>query len=256
MLTAGIDVGTRNTKVVIIRDDKEILGRGSVITGFDQKASVEEAFNQALQEAKATMDEIVNVTATGAGRKVAPYANDEITEIGANAKGALFLVPSARTVVDVGAEESRALGCDANGRVKDFAVNERCAAGAGTFIETMARILETSVEGFARLSLESTKSVPMNAQCAIFAESEVVSLVHTDTALEDIAGAVHEAIADRVVAIVRRVGVENDVVLAGGMARNPGFVEALKKTLGSNVLVPEYPEFVSALGAALTHNQN
>ena len=254
MLTAGIDVGTRNTKVIVVRDDMEILGRGNAITGFDQKASMEKAFDEALQTAKVSMDQIANVTATGAGRKVASVANDEITEIGANAKGALFLMPSARTVVDVGAEESRALVCDVNGRVKDFAVNERCAAGAGTFIETMARILETSVEGFAKLSLESTKTVPMNAQCAIFAESEVVSLIHTDTALEDIAGAVHEAIADRVVAIVRRVGVENDVLLVGGMARNPGFVEALKKTLENDILVPEYPEYVSALGAALTHN--
>lgn len=255
MLTAGIDVGTRSTKVVIVRDDREILGRGLVTTGFDQKESVEEAFRQALQEAKTTMDEIESVTATGAGRADAPYSRGEITEIGANAKGVLFLIPSARTVLDVGAEEGRAVGFDASGRVKDFAVNERCAAGAGTFIETMARVLETSVEGFAKLSLKSTKRVPMNAQCAVFAESEVVSLVHAKTPIEDIARAVHDGIADRVVAIVRRVGLESDIVLVGGIARNPGFVEALKKALGSDMLIPEYPEYVTALGAALTHNK-
>lgn len=255
MLTAGIDVGTRNTKVVIVRDDREILGRGASITGFDHKASVEEAFSQALQEAKTTMDEIKSFTATGAGRKLAPYASREMTEIGANARGAVFLIPSARTVVDVGAEESRALVCDANSHVKDFAVNERCAAGAGTFVETMARLLETSLEGFAQLSLKSTKRVPMNAQCTIFAESEVISLIHAKTPREDIAKAVHEAMADRVVAIVRRVGVENDIVLVGSTAKDSGFVESLKKTLGSDVLIPECPEYVTALGAALTHNQ-
>jgi benzoyl-CoA reductase subunit D len=254
MLTAGIDIGAKNTKVVILKDDKEVLARSSVLTGFDQKASAEEAFKEALKKARVAIGDIEYIVSTGVGRKDAPHVTRDITEVSAAGKGGHFLVPSARVVVDVGAEDGRAVRCNAQGNIKDFAVNEKCAAGAGSFIEAMARALEVSTEEFAGLSLKSKNKIPMNAQCVIFAESEVVSLIHAKTSHSDICRAIHDAIADRIGAMVRRVGMEKDVVLVGGVGRNKGFVDSLNRNLGIEVIVPEGPEYASALGAALTHN--
>lgn len=254
MLSAGIDIGAKTTKVVILKDNEEVLARSSVLTGFDQKASAEGALEEALQKAKAARNELKHIISTGVGRKAAPYISGDVTEISANAKGGYFLFPSARVVVDVGAEEGRAVRCDARGNIKDFAVNEKCAAGAGSFIEAMARALEVSIEEFAELSLKSTTNIPLNAQCVIFAESEVVSLIHTKIPRPDISRAIHDAIADRIASMIRRVGIEKDIILIGGVARNKGFVDALNRNLELEVIVPEEPEYVSALGAALTHH--
>ena len=254
MLSAGIDIGAKTTKIVILKDNKEVLARSSVLTGFDQKASAEEALKEALHQAKVARSELKHIISTGVGRKAAPYISGDITEISANAKGGYFLFPSARVIVDVGAEKGRVVRCDARGNIKDFAVNERCAAGAGSFVEAMARALEVSIEEFAELSLKSTASIPMNAQCVIFAESEAVSLIHTKTPRHDISRAIHDAIADRVASMIRRVGIEKDIILIGGMAKNIGFVDALNRSLELEVIVPEEPEYVSALGAALIHN--
>ncbi len=143
---------------------------------------------------------------------------------------------------------------DENGKVKDFGINEKCAAGAGAFIEAMSRALEVDIETMGELSLNSTKQIPMNAQCTIFAESEVVSLIHQKTSKEDIIRAVHDAIADRNTSMVRQIGIEQDVALIGGVANNIGFVDSMNKNLGFELLVPKdgvAPEYVSALGAAL-----
>jgi benzoyl-CoA reductase subunit D len=185
------------------------------------------------------------------GKKEVSFRNDEVTEVGAAAKGAISLYPSSRTIIEVGAEEGRALRCDENGRVLDFVINEKCAAGAGAFTEAMARALEIPVTEMGPLSLNSEQETPMNAQCAVFAESEVVTLVHQKTAKEDIARAIHDAIASRISSMVRRLSIEKDVTLVGGLAKNIGFVESLKRDLKMDVNVPEDPDYVGALGAAL-----
>jgi benzoyl-CoA reductase subunit D len=154
-------------------------------------------------------------------------------------------------VIDVGAEEGRAVRCDEHGKVIDFSYNEKCAAGAGAFAEGMARALEVSLEELGPLSLKSNQAIQMNAQCAVFAESEVVTLIHAKTPREDIARAVLDAIASRIISMVRKVGFEKDIALIGGMTLNVGFVEALKRGLELDVYVPENPEYVGALGAAL-----
>jgi benzoyl-CoA reductase subunit D len=250
MITAGIDMGAKTIKVLLLKDS-EVLAKGLTIAGFEEKEDAKRLFNEVLQQAKIKREDIEHIVATGAGREVAPYADDQITDVGADARGAVFLFPSARTVIDVGAEEGRGIKCDEMGRVKDFAVNEKCAAGSGTFTEAMARALEMPLEDFGRIALKATKAIPMNAQCAVFAESEVVSLIHAKTLREDISRAVHDAIAERIISMVRRVGLEKDVVLIGGVALNPGFVDAVKRGLGMDVLVPEAPEYVGALGAAV-----
>lgn len=254
MITAGIDMGGKTIKVLILKDRK-VLAKGLALAGLEEKKVAEELFQEVLRKAGLKRKDVERIVATGAGRKSAPDADDTITEVGADARGAAFLFPSVRTIIDVGAEEGRGIKCDEKGRVKDFAVNEKCAAGAGTFTEAMSRALEVDLDTFGKLALKSTKAIPMNAQCAVFAESEVVSLVHAKTSKEDISRAVHEAVADRVISMSRRVGIEKDVLLIGGMARNPGFVDAVKRGLGMEVIIPKDPEFVGALGAAVAAAQ-
>lgn len=255
MVTAGIDCGAKYTKAVVLKDGK-VVGKSIVSSGFDQRASAEESLEHALREAGIRREDVAHITATGTGMKACGINSDTVTEVSADAKGIIFLFPSCRTVIDVGAEEGRAIRCDEKGKVLDFAINEKCAAGAGSFTESMARALEVKIEEIGELSLKSTNAVPMNAQCAVFAESEVVSLLHAKTPKPDIARAVHDAIASRITSMVRRVGIERDVALVGGVARNVGFVKSLKEGLGMEILLPEDPEYISAVGAAVIAVEN
>ncbi len=262
MYTAGIDMGARTVKVVLLEGLK-VDGVPQLKWGvkkahimfpedLDMDVAAEKVFTETLQSAGVARDQVTRVVSTGAGRKQVKFANEDVTEVSAGARGAVFMCPSARTVIDVGAEEGRGVKAAPDGKVVDFAGNEKCAAGAGAFAESMARALQLSLKDFGEASLRSNKTIPMNAQCTVFAESEVVSLIHANTPKEDIAKAVLDAVASRVTAMVRRVGIEEDVVLIGGMVHNPGFVQSLKNALGvEKVLLPELPEYVTALGAAL-----
>ncbi len=250
MITAGVDMGAKYIKVLLLKDG-EVIVKTRETAGFEPLEAAEKAYDKALSQAGLSKDDVNYVYATGAGRSAVPFANDSVTEVSASAKGVIFSHSSVRTVIEVGAEEGRAVKCDEKGKVIDFAVNEKCAAGAGSFTEAMARALEVPLEEFGKISLQSSKSIPMNAQCAVFAESEVVSLVHAKTPKTDIARAVHDAIASRIVSMVRRVGINEDVALVGGVSYNPGFVDSLNRGLEVKVIVPEDAEFVGALGAAL-----
>ncbi len=253
MITVGIDAGSKNTKVVILKDEK-ILSTALVLSGFDQEESANKTLNNAIENAGIKREDIKHITVTGAGMDAISFADDNVTTITCDGRGTFFLFPSTRTIIDIGAEEGLVVKLDENGKVKDFGINEKCAAGAGAFIEAMSRALEVDIEVMGELSLKSTKKIPMNAQCTIFAESEVVSLIHQKTPKEDIIRAVHDAIADRNTSMVRQIGIEKDVALIGGMAKNIGFIDAMNRNLGFELLVPKdriSPEFVSALGAAL-----
>lgn len=250
MITAGIDMGSKFVKVVVLKDG-QVQSQGSEMTGFEPIEAAKKCLEKTISEAGVGLSDITHITATGAGRKVAPSAVSDITDVGAAARGVIHLKPEARTVIDVGAEEGRGIKINDNGKVIDFAVNEKCAAGAGAFAEAMARALEVTIEEFGQLSLKSDKEIPMNAQCAVFAESEVVSLVHAKTPKQDIAKAVHDAIASRIVSMVRRVGINNEIALIGGVSYNPGFVSSLSRALETDVIVLDDPEYIGALGAAL-----
>jgi predicted CoA-substrate-specific enzyme activase len=251
VLVAGIDVGAKNVHTVLIRDG-DLVARAVVASGFDHAESAERGLTEAARIAGARREDIELVAATGAGRKALPFAAEQPTEIAADARGAFDLFPQARTVIDVGADEARAIRLGEDGRVVDFAINEKCAAGAGAFVEAMSRALEMPLDGFAKASLDSTEVIPMNAQCTVFAESEVVSLIHANTPPADIARAVHDAMASRVATMVRRVGVEDPVVLGGGAALNVGFVKSLAEALGGvDVYVLADAEYLGAHGAAL-----
>lgn len=251
MIVAGIDIGAKNVHVVLL-DEGQVVSRASVPSGFDHEESAARGLAEAARAANVDESAVQMVAATGAGRKALSSAGHRPTEVAADGRGAAWLYPEARTVIDVGADEARAIRLNPEGRVVDFAINEKCAAGAGAFVEAMSRALDMKLEEFARVSLDSTQSIPMNAQCTVFAESEVVSLIHANTAPADIARAVHDAMASRVSAMVRRVGIEDPVVLGGGAALNIGFVKALSQALGGvdvHVL-PDAP-YLGAHGAAL-----
>ncbi|UCC73631.1 MAG: CoA activase [Gemmatimonadota bacterium] len=250
MTTAGIDMGSKTIKVVILRDT-EIVGKSMTLAGFENREAAEQAFAAALDDAGLRADDVERVVATGAGRGNAPYTERDISEVASDARGVIKLYPAARTVIDVGAEEGRAIRCNEQGKVLDFALNEKCAAGAGAFTESMSRALEVAIEDLGQMSLNSTTAIPMNAQCAVFAESEVVSLLHNKVAKQDIARAVHDAIASRIVSLARKIGFEPDVVLIGGVAHNVGFVDSLQRALECEVVIPDHPDYIGAYGAAL-----
>jgi len=252
MIAAGIDCGAKTTKAVILKDGT-IIGKGMVPTGFDQVDAVENSLDRAVKQAGIARKDIQRVGGTGSGKNAVKIANASVSEIKAMARGAFYFFPKTRTVADVGAEEGRAARLDVNGNPVDFATNEKCAAGAGTFIETMARALEVSIEEMGLLCLQSDRQIPLNAQCAIFAESEVVGLIHAKTAKPDISRAIHDSIAGRIASMIRRIGVNEDVALLGGLARNPGFVASITRQLNVNRLyTPPDPEFGAAVGAAVS----
>jgi benzoyl-CoA reductase subunit D len=251
MITAGIDCGAKNTKTVIMKDG-EILGKASVPTGFDQSKAVSDSLDAALENAGISRDDIERYGGTGSGKESIDMADSKVNDIKAMGKAAHYYFPNARTVADVGAEEGRAAKIDEKGNPVDFAVNEKCAAGAGAFIEAMARALEVSLEEMGPLCLASDEEIPMNAQCAIFAESEVVGLIHAKTESQDISKAIHDAMASRIVSMIRRIGVNEEVVMMGGVGRNPGFIDAMNQELKlENIRIPEEPEYGEAVGAAI-----
>lgn len=249
-VTVGIDMGVQTVKVVVLKGDT-VAARAKASSGFEPTKAAEKAFDEALAVAKIRKDDVAQVLATGSGMDMAPYANGNVSMMGAVAKAGVFLFSTARTIIDVGAEEARAIKCDQHGIMLDFVVNERCAAGAGTFIEAMARALEVKLEELGPLSLKAERASPINATCVIFGESDVVSLIHRQESKPEIARAVFDAMADRVSSMVHRLGINPDIALVGGVAKDVGFIESLKRKLGTNILVPEYPEYVGALGAAL-----
>ena len=250
MISAGVDLGTQRVKVVILKD-KQIVGSCQLLSGFEPTKAAEQALQEALQKAKLSREDIEHITATGANVNMAPSADSTVSMMGADARAGAYYFPSARTVIDVGAEDARAVKCDERGIMLDFVVNARCAAGAGTFIEAMARALEVKLEDMGSLSLKAERASTINASCVIFAESDVVSLIHKDEPKSEIARAIFDAMAERVSSMVLRLGVNQDIVLVGGVGKDEGFVESLKRRLGTDILIPENPIYAGAVGAAL-----
>jgi benzoyl-CoA reductase subunit D len=250
MITVGMDLGTQSVKIVVLKDNA-VVSRKQAFSGFDPTRAAEQAIGEALKQANVQKSDVAYFVATGSGMETAPYANTTVSMMGADAKAAIYVFPKTRTIIDIGAEEARAVKCDQKGIMVDFIVNERCAAGAGAFIEAMARALEVKLEEMGPLSLKAERASPINASCVIFGESDVVSLIHRQESKPEIARAVFDAMADRISSMVHRLGVNPEVVLVGGVAKDVGFLASLNRKLGVNVLIPEFPEYIGALGAAL-----
>lgn len=248
---AGVDVGNQTTKAVVLDGDGAVVAQAVVAVAEESARAAEEALSLALAQTELGLADLAAIVATGAGSDCVPIAQRAVTEVLCDARGAVRLFPGARTVIDIGAENARVARCDENGAVEDFALNDKCASGAGIFIEEMAKALEFSLEEMAEASLRSQREVEVNCSCAVFAESEVVSLIHQRVPREDIARGICDFVAQRTTSLLYRIGIADEVVFVGGGARNRGVVAALERYLGRRVRVPEDPVVVGALGAAL-----
>jgi len=238
------------TKVLIIDADGRICVRVVGPTGAEHRRLANRVMEEALERANLSFGEISYVIATGYGRLNVPFADRQITELTCHARGVVSLFPTVRIAIDIGGQDAKGLQIS-DGKLVDFVMNDRCAAGTGRFLEVIADALGLRVEELGGISLKSTNKVKISSTCTVFAQQEVVSRISEGVPLEDIVAGLHDAIASRVVRMVRRLKIEPDVVFTGGVARNIGVVNALKENLGCEVSVPEDPLLSGALGAAL-----
>ena len=251
MYTIGIDIGSMSTNGVLLNEKKEILSSIIIPTGASSKKAADKTFHQILTEHKLTEKDIDYIVATGYGRIKVPFANEVVTEITCHAKGANYFFPKSRTIIDIGGQDSKVIKVDANGNVLDFVMNDKCAAGTGRFLEVMARTLEIDLEEMGPISLNGKNNVSVSSLCTVFAESEVVSLIGADHKTADICKGLHLSIAKRITAQVKRIGLEEEIVMTGGVAKNIGVVTELEKNLGCKIWISEEPQINGALGAAL-----
>ncbi len=252
MVTMGIDVGAATAKAVVLVDGR-IAGRSVVPTGYSTRTAAETVANEALNMAGSNVRDMVHaVVSTGSGRNAVPFADRMATEIMCHAAGGHFLIGTARTIIDIGGQDSKAIALDDQGNVTDFVMNDRCAAGTGRFLEVMAGVLQVgAVAEMGPLSLLSRNPCSISSTCTIFAESEVVSLRADGATREDLLAGIHRAAASRVKVMAGRLRVRPELVFTGGVAKNTGMKEAMEHEFGIAVLVPEDPQIVGALGAAL-----
>ncbi len=248
-LTAGIDIGSITAKAAILRGN-ELLGTKVIFTGYNAEAAGRRVFEELLAELGLAPGEVVRIVATGYGRKSVAMAHRAVTEIMCHAAGARFLDPSARSLIDIGGQDSKAVVMDENGRVVNFTMNDKCAAGTGRFLEVMARALEADLDEFGALSLRAEKPAKISSLCTVFAESEVISLISKGESRENIIAGIHEAIASRVSAMASRIGLIGPILMTGGVARNIGVVRALEKVIGMAVSVSPHAQVAGAIGAA------
>lgn len=248
-VVAGIDVGSQNVSAVLL-GSSGILGHATLASAEDAESAAKSALAEACARAKHHSSPAV-VVATGCGRDSVGFAAKKSSEVVCQARGAHELFPQARTVLNIGAESSRAVRISPEGRAVAFATNDKCAAGSGRFLELMSKLLEVSMEEMGEVALAADGRAEVSSRCAVFAESEVISHVHRGTPKAHILSGVHVAVVDRIVEIAGRVGVEPDVVVTGGLALNRAVLAELESRLGVSLLVPDEPRIVGALGAAL-----
>ncbi len=250
MRTAGIDIGSISTKAAIL-EDGAVLGAKVGFTGYNASAAGRKVFDELLGELGIGASSIDRIVSTGYGRNSVDFAHKSMTEIICHGAGAYFLNRQVRTVVDVGGQDSKALILDSSGRVTDFVMNDKCAAGTGRFLEVMARALEVNLDEFGELSLHSEKPSKISSICTVFAESEVISLISKGEPRENIIAGIHDSVASRVYAMAQRLAVKSPLMMSGGVAKNIGVVRALEKRFGSPIEVTGYAQVNGAIGAAV-----
>jgi predicted CoA-substrate-specific enzyme activase len=254
MVTAGVDVGAITAKAAIFSDG-ELLATALIFAGYDRAAAARQVLDQALAQARLNRAQISRLVATGYGRVQVPGADRTVTEITCHARGAHFLCPDVRTVIDIGGQDSKGIAVGARGRVLDFVMNDKCAAGTGRFLEVMARALEVDLADFGALALSAPRRATISSTCTVFAESEVITHLAAGTPRPEIIAGIHEAIAARVATMVGRIPVQDTVVLTGGVARNAGVARMLEEKLGHTIFVPAQAQLAGAIGAALIAQQ-
>ena len=252
MLTMGVDAGSAATKAVVIDTDKNIiLGYDIRSTGADVEEAARVVAEVALSKAGLSMQDLDYILSTGWGRKGVPFANSGKSEIMCHATGAYHLIPETRTVIDIGGQDSKAISLTDMGIVADFVMNDKCAAGTGRFLETLAGILEVTLEDIGNLATRSKNPANISSTCVVFAETEVVALRSKKIPLEDIVAGVVKSMITRVATMASQINLRKEIVFTGGTAKNPGLVKYLERELGVKLYMPEEPQIIGALGAAL-----
>jgi len=250
MIVAGIDIGSRAAKAVVMRDGS-ILSSATCDTGPESIKTSRLAMEESLKGTGLSLNDVEYVVATGYGRVLVPFANENISEISCHARGINWYFPSVRTILDMGGQDCKAISCNGDGLVTNFVMNDKCAGGTGRFLEMIAEVLNTSLEEIGDLSLTSTSALPFNTVCAVFAKSEAIAHFRKGVAKSNILAGLHEAIATRSYNLLKRVTIREEFSITGGIAKNSGMVDRLREKVGMEPLLCQDPQIVGALGAAL-----
>lgn len=256
LYSVGIDSGSTSTNVVILDKDFNIVSYSIVRTGAKICESAKKALDIALSKASLDMKSISSITATGYGRISIPFCNEVITEITCHAAGAFYLNNNVRTVIDIGGQDSKVIKVNADGNVLDFIMNDKCAAGTGRFLEMMSKTLDIPIDEMSIKGLKYREEINITSMCSVFAESEVISLIAKNKALEDIIHGINNSVAARIISMVHKLGGEKEFMITGGVAKNLGVIKALEEKLQVKILIPFEPEIVGALGAAILGMKN
>ncbi len=250
MIVAGIDIGSRAAKAVIMKDN-DILATAIRDTGPESVKTAYKTIGAALEGAHLSLEDIEYTIATGYGRVLVPFADENVSEISCHAKGINWYFPSVRTILDMGGQDCKAISCDEKGMVTNFVMNDKCAGGTGRFLEMIAEVLDVPLQEIGELSLQSKNAIPFNTICAVFARSEALSYLRKGVAKSDILAGLHEAIAIRSLNLLKRISIEKDFAISGGIAKNKGMVYKLAEKVGLEPLLCDDPQLAGALGAAL-----
>lgn len=252
MLVGGCDVGSTTGKAVLI-DGTHIIAHHITPSTTSPEKTARTAMSEALKLAGlSSLEDLKYIVGTGYGRLKVPFANENISEITCHGRGAHWMNPAVRTVVDIGGQDCKVISVDANGKVLEFAMNDRCAAGTGRFFEAMARVLNCGLDGISSLGNQGPDPATISSQCSVFAESEVITLINEGADVKNIIAGINGSVANRLFSMVRRIGLTKELVLTGGCSKNEGLAKALEKRLGVAVTtLPQDPQLAGAVGAAL-----
>jgi predicted CoA-substrate-specific enzyme activase len=250
MIVAGIDIGSRAAKAVVLKDGC-LLSSVIADTGPESVKTSYYTIEKVLEGTGFTLDDVQYTVATGYGRVLVPFANENVSEISCHARGINWYFPSVRTILDMGGQDCKAIRCDEEGKVTNFIMNDKCAGGTGRFLEMIAEVLNVPLTDMGELSLRSEKAIPFNTICAVFAKSDAIGYLRKGVAKSDILSGLHEAIATRSLNLLKRVSIEKEFSITGGIAKNKGMVAKMKEKVGLEPLLCEDPQIIGALGAAL-----
>lgn len=249
MYTLGVDIGSTSSKAVILADGVKIISKVVVPLGTGTVGPAQ-AYELVFRRANLSPADMVYTVATGYGRLKCDYAQEQLSELSCHAKGIHLLLPHVRTIIDIGGQDAKAIRVDADGRLVNFQMNDKCAAGTGRFLEVMAKVMNIDIHEMGPMSEQSENPVKISNTCTVFAESEVISQMSAGVAVEDIAAGIHNSVAQRVSGMAGRIGLEPDFAISGGVALNIGVVHALERALGHPVTAHPYCQIVGALGAS------
>ncbi len=251
MYVAGVDAGSTTTKAVVLDEGADLVGKSLRPTGANVTIASEKAYEEALEASGIRERDLSYVIGTGYGRYKIAFGDTQVTEISCHARGAHFLFPKTRTLVDIGGQDTKAIKVSETGEVLDFCMNDKCAAGTGRFLENAASVLDLALDDIGPASLRSEKPIRITNVCTVFVESEIISHLARGEKVEDILKGVHNAIGGRTIALVRRIGIDPEVTFTGGVSRNVGMVRALEERFRTEINVSELSQYMGCLGAAL-----